>query len=786
VATDPYADSEAQFLAWIAGQGQQPAATDPYALGQVPTPTREEVPAGVLPAEPAPPPPSQDQWWPSSWLAGGDDVARAMNAPQTPAIGPEAAGAPAREPVATPAEGEQPPQPAGYSGIGPGEGPAPDGQRVPGFFGDLSGMFEEVGREYKYANDPLADPNDERVRARLNLMAQEEPEKYAEYAASKRVEAEQAAAAEKARRAKEIREQADRDLEILTKANAAAQAKTEQLMLESQQIAKTPIDRNRSFANASTGTKILGILQAVLGGLIAGRTGGPNQGLQMLLKEIDDDIEIQKAELGARRDDVNRRQTLVSQAFARTGDLYHAQTTARLAALRSLDDEIASFASQFDPRGQKFLAAQAERNKIRAEAAATAQKYHAEEKKRALEQAKYELDVLKQKETVRHAKAEEGIAWKNATTSAKRLELDEKKSDRDYLLEVRKENRQDRELRFRQDELAQKRKEALDKEDKEGGIGGVTKYEWVDGQVPDVVTGEMKPGKVAKVTTGLLKQADGTTFHTTAQEAEKLRKSRDGTQEMVDILDQARELRAKHGGANKVTSANLDARYKQLAAQAIVALNASKGVSISDRESVDLAKEAIFGGDPSSYIADDVVERIQLSLSQAVGNYHTQLKSRGYTGTLPSFDRAPPPATNTAEEDATRAILQDKAPSERSALLQAQDKRVSENRLSEEQENHLVEIMKAARSSDQQVRDGARRQLLNLATERVGISSPVIEFIYSEHPDIVAKAKSLATPARAAQIEAFELLWKQFGLGRGSYLWERLGYSNPLTNERYR
>lgn len=63
-------------------------------------------------------------------------------------------------------------------------------------------------------------------------------------------------------------------------------------------IQKGQVDPNRFLSSMGTGQKVALNIGLILGGIGAGMTGGPNIAQQMLMKNIDNDIEAQKTELG--------------------------------------------------------------------------------------------------------------------------------------------------------------------------------------------------------------------------------------------------------------------------------------------------------------------------------------------------------------------------------------------------------------------------------------------------------------------------------------------------------
>jgi len=86
------------------------------------------------------------------------------------------------------------------------------------------------------------------------------------------------------------------------------------------------IDPRKFMNNMSTGNKLLAGIAVTLGGLGAGLAGGENQGLSMINKFIDQDIDAQKKNL-------DKKTNLLSQNLQRTRDLQSAEALTRSQAL---------------------------------------------------------------------------------------------------------------------------------------------------------------------------------------------------------------------------------------------------------------------------------------------------------------------------------------------------------------------------------------------------------------------------------------------------------------------
>lgn len=147
------------------------------------------------------------------------------------------------------------------------------------------------------------------------------------------------------------RELADQNARMQVEAAQKAQAETARINAEAIALANTKIVRDRR----SGGRRVLDVIMAAVGGLVAGRTGGPNVGLNLVLKRIDDDVEDQKAELQQKTGMLGMRRNIISDELARSGDMYKAQELARLAAHDAAIADIKSESMKFKPGGTRAI-----------------------------------------------------------------------------------------------------------------------------------------------------------------------------------------------------------------------------------------------------------------------------------------------------------------------------------------------------------------------------------------------------------------------------------------------
>lgn len=91
----------------------------------------------------------------------------------------------------------------------------------------------------------------------------------------------------------------------------------------SQDVASAKIDPNKYWNEKTTGGKISAVIGMILGGVGAGLSGGPNVALQVMNKNIENDIEAQKANLG-------NKNSLLSRNLQAQGNMMAATNATRI------------------------------------------------------------------------------------------------------------------------------------------------------------------------------------------------------------------------------------------------------------------------------------------------------------------------------------------------------------------------------------------------------------------------------------------------------------------------
>lgn len=124
--------------------------------------------------------------------------------------------------------------------------------------------------------------------------------------------------------------------------------KTERENLQ-KDIANSHVDPKRYVENMSTGKKISTALGLILGGIGSGLTHGPNMAANFLQKQIDNDMEAQRVELG-------KKDNLLSHNLRATGDMMTASGITRMQTNDILSSRLKQIAGETQNQASKGMA----------------------------------------------------------------------------------------------------------------------------------------------------------------------------------------------------------------------------------------------------------------------------------------------------------------------------------------------------------------------------------------------------------------------------------------------
>jgi hypothetical protein len=150
---------------------------------------------------------------------------------------------------------------------------------------------------------------------------------------------------------REDRARAERVLQVERDARERTRQARAKLDDESQVLADTPIDQDGWKESRSTLQTIAAYIAVIGGGLASGSTGGRNMGLEAIQKQIDQHIDIQKANLASKRSEIARRSASLDAGYALDMEDTRALETERQAIYKHTIQEMQVKHAQLDPRG---------------------------------------------------------------------------------------------------------------------------------------------------------------------------------------------------------------------------------------------------------------------------------------------------------------------------------------------------------------------------------------------------------------------------------------------------
>lgn len=351
-------------------------------------------------------------WIPPSWSAPVDPMQPPVD------MGPMPGQAP--PPIATPLDAGAPPSmplPDAISGA--------DGTPL-GFAGPVTPTptqrYSAVAQRNAEHPDQLLEQLisgsvDDDTQQYLNELAQRDPQGFVELNTRLGDAKIKNLAAEHARIADRDWEQQQANIAMRNQAIADAQAKSAMIDAEAQRLSETKLG-----PHFSTFERVAGVMMGVIGGLYQGATGGSrNIGLDALNDIVNREIDTQRAELSNKRELLGMRRNALGEQYARSGDIYQASETLRLAALKHADEVLATQQQNFAPDGTRGL----QIAQLRAGIAGQQQQARS-----AVEQKMFD-NSLKAQNAAREQQLADSTVAKNAAEAAKlRAEASSVKADR--------------------------------------------------------------------------------------------------------------------------------------------------------------------------------------------------------------------------------------------------------------------------------------------------------------------------------------------------------------------
>jgi len=416
----------------------------------------------------------------------------------------------------------------------------------------------------------------------------------------------------------------------------ATQAKLDQVIADAQRIAAT---KNDPTGGLSTGQKIAGVLGAVVGGLVQGRTGSPNNaGLDALNTAINRGIQAQQADLANQREGLNLRRTALAEQIHLNNDAYQAAETVRLAALMHADDLLKTQQQDFASDGTRGLRIAQLRAGIAAQQATTLREIGQKSFDNHIKQQNADREATLAIETLRHNRATEGLEAAKFTLEKTKAKAQDQAFDPEVLARILPPGSPVPPIPM-----------------------SIKEYNtWAEAGTKGQQLRNQAPENVRAVPGVPIKDAAGkeSTFIATGEPTEvgKLKKKVAATTKIVNLIDEA--IRKRTGWSSEVGNSDEKQQLDAIWGQAkIEAKNAAELGQITESD-VELIKGMLGTGNPSKL--RDPIPGMREARALLLQGLNTDLKSFGYPQDQ-RFDildtSSPPAASKTAEDRALQLVL---------------------------------------------------------------------------------------------------------------------------------
>jgi hypothetical protein len=413
-------------------------------------------------------------------------------------------------------------------------------------------------------------------------------------------------------------------------ADARATARQEDIQQRLAALASKKIDTGRWFKNKTTTEKMATLAAAIVGGLVQGRTGGRNVGLDWITKDIDDDINAQKADIENQRGVLGAQASAVGQEFAHNRDLYEAAETARIASYQFAINKLQTQQQNFDPRGTSFANIGRGIQQLVGKQRAAQEKLSKDIWEKEYKVAQLGLQQAKIAEDRRQFADTSARGWATLSSAA---------ADRKQAQE------------FRQQDKAEDRRLKAEENERELSIGTPPRLQTDEAGKP-----VLDAAGAPVVETGQLKQKDGSIFQAPDKEARReLATKTVAAWSINDIINGIEKLREEVGGETATFNSDQFQRLKVMQDALVLVRKAGTQGMSSDSDMVRI--EGSLG-------AKDVTtfRKISAGLKEARDYTTSELNKvyrvNGYNGPALRFpDGTGTAAKNTDDDDRLKALI---------------------------------------------------------------------------------------------------------------------------------
>ena len=487
----------------------------------------------------------------------------------------------------------------------------------------------------EYSSHPLDIPDPAERQKYLNDLFERDPAGFAVLQMQAKDATEKAILARKQEIANKDYEQQIKNSEALIAADKISQEKSDALWADAQRLANTKIDPDGGLDGFSV---VGGLLVGLIGGLFSGKSGSDSAAgaVNALNAAINRGIEAQKTELANKRESISMRKGLVAEEFARHGNMFRAQETVRLAALKRADDELATQQQNYAVGGTTELRIAGLRGGVQGQIDTSRRAIQRQDRDNYLKEYKVIQEDRQIDETRRQHRDENARGWASiAEQRAARAQAAQFKQDEKLTERADKEAERDRQFAIGAPgriEIAPDGKPVVGPDGKP-----VIKYgDFINAPLPGEAVG--KPWRIAD-----------------AQERAKMTNQINVATELNQIYGRIRDLRVKSGGASAVFNDNDFQELEQLGARVLVLTKKGTEGMSSDEDMGWLGKVA---GTKDITSFRDQAKRLEVAQARTNAALDNAMRTARYTGPPIQLAGSGPTTTNTPEEDKLQKLIE--------------------------------------------------------------------------------------------------------------------------------
>lgn len=496
--------------------------------------------------------------------------------------------------------------------------------------------YQDVARTYDMRPDKLlADmiggkpqtPQQEAdVQRYLTELRVRNPVQFADVETHLEMARQDAVAAAKQRAVTENTRREQENNQILVNAINESKAAAARIDARAQELANSKYDPASGMTSPQ---QIAGVLGAVVGGLVQARTGSAhNAGMDALNTIFERNLQVQKLNTEKQMTLLGQQRSSAATQLALSKDLYEAQEAARLASLKTADDQLATMQQNFAPGGTRAIAIAKTRAAVQGQMAQARMDIEQKGLDNSIKVQKETREDALARSTMLHQRNEEALGWANhAVAAAKQKAETQQFTPQELAILMGPSAPVPPSGKWTQQQygewLANSRK------------GQETSQGQREVEIGDARAVRDADGNIIGTQTAPLTNSDGQPFRAPTPEAAKeLRNQKAGVDVASKLIDQVSQGIEKYGGSTKFFKSPEWQTMKADEESLKFALHQAYNVTGFRPGVLEAMEKALGGQDPTSFavLTTDARPGLEAAKRAVISHFNSNLRAANYTG----------------------------------------------------------------------------------------------------------------------------------------------------------